>query len=58
MHYLRNVRLYLLIALLGGLFILFLELAAESKSHYQTYSRQRLERDRQFEMQQPPGEQL
>lgn len=58
MHYLRNVRLYLLLALLGGLFILFLELASESKSHFQTYSRQRLERSRQFEMQEPPGDQL
>lgn len=58
MHYLKNVRLYLLIALLGGLFVLFLELASESKSHFQTYSQQRLERNGQIEMQAPSGEQL
>jgi hypothetical protein len=42
--YVRNVRLYLLIALLCGLFTLFVEYAGQSSTYFQAYAQQRTER--------------
>ena len=40
----HNIRLYLLITLLCGLFTLFIELVSQSTSHFQSYTEQRLEK--------------
>ena len=51
--YVRNVRLYLLIALLCGLFTLFVEYAGRSTTYYQAYAQQRSERSEAAIVQEP-----
>ena len=52
--YVRNVRLYLLLVLLCGLFTLLVEYAGQSSSYFQAYTQQKIERSESREIAQDP----